>query len=216
MYMRVKMTVTATSQFTGLAFPVPSAILKSDTVKEDKTMYRREIDPAEYADAIHEMLRRGIFLTSKAGDKVNTMVIGWGHIGRIWEKDVFVAYVRRNRYTHELLDANPEFTVNVPVHGFDPKAFAICGTKSGRDMDKIKEAGLTLAEPQAVSVPAIKEYPLTLECRIIYREEQDASKLPEEIIRKFYSVEKEDHISYYGEIKAAYILEEEKAEILQV
>lgn len=68
-----------------------------------------------------------------------------------------------------LLDANPEFTVNVPINGFSKEAFAICGTKSGRDMDKIKEANLTLVEPEEISVPAIKEFPLTLECRVIYR-----------------------------------------------
>ena len=168
---------------------------------------KKKIDALVEASIITEALKKGIFLTTKAGDKVNSMVIEWGHIGRIWNRPVFVAYVRVNRYTRELLDQHPEFTVNIPVNGFDRKAFMICGTKSGRDMDKIAEAGLTLEEPEVISVPAIRDYPLTLECRVIYRQEQDASQLPEEIRSRFYSMESGDHISYFGEIVDAYIIE---------
>ena len=168
----------------------------------------KKIDVNDHANEIAKALERGVLLTTKAGEKVNSMVIGWGHVGRIWERPVFVAYVRTCRFTHELLDANPEFTVNVPVGGFDRRAFAICGAKSGRDMDKIAAAGLTISAPETVSVPGIKEFPLTLECRVIYREAQTAARLPEEIRRRFYTVETEDHVAYYGEITAAYLIED--------
>lgn len=171
-------------------------------------MKRKKIDVTEYAGVITKALEKGAFLTSQADGKVNTMVIGWGHIGRIWEKPVFVAYVRTSRFTRELLDKSPEFTVNIPINGYSKEAFAIGGTKSGRDMDKLKEAHLTAMPAEVISVPAIKEFPLTLECRIIYREEQDASRLPESIQKQFYSVDTAEHIFYYGEIVAAYILEE--------
>ncbi len=172
------------------------------------TVKKQKIDALAYSNEIAQSLKKGAFLTTKKGDKVNSMVIGWGHIGRIWERPVFVAYVRISRYTRELLDANPEFTVNVPIHGFTRKAFEICGSKSGRDTDKIKESNLTLVEPEVISVPAIKEYPLTLECRVIYREEQDCMKLPEDIRERFYGAEVDEHVSYYGEIVAAYVIEE--------
>ncbi|MBQ4382628.1 MAG: flavin reductase family protein [Oscillospiraceae bacterium] len=168
---------------------------------------KRKIDPLAHSAQIAQSLAKGAFLTTKAGDKVNSMVIGWGHIGRIWERPVFVAYVRGRRFTRELLDKNPEFTVNVPIEGYDRKAFMICGSKSGRDMDKISEAGLTLEAPEVISVPGIREYPLTLECRVIYRQEQELAKIPEDIQRRFYSIENDDHIAYYGEIVAAYVIE---------
>ena len=168
---------------------------------------KEKINITDYANLITKALPKGILLNTN-GDKFNAMVIGWGHIGRIWEFPVFVAYVRKNRFTREMLDSDPEFTVNVPVNGFDKKAFSICGTKSGRNTDKIKEAGLTPVPSDAVSVPAIKEFPLTLECRVIYREEQTASRLPESVRRKFYSIENDDHISCYGEIVSAYLIEE--------
>ena len=171
-------------------------------------MQKKPIEITDYANAVTAALRRGVLLTTKNGSKVNSMVIGWGHIGRIWELPVFVAYVRDNRYTCELLDANPEFTVNVPVNGFDKKAFAVCGTKSGRDTDKLAEAGLTAVSPEVISVPGLKEWPLTLECRVIYREEQTAARLPEALRRRFYSIETDDHIAYFGEIVAAYLIED--------
>lgn len=94
------------------------------------------------------------------------MVIEWGHIGRIWNRPVFVAYVRVDRFTREQLDKNPEFTVNLPLGDIDRKAFMICGTKSGRDMDKIGEAGLNPVDPEVISVPGLQDFPLTLECRV--------------------------------------------------
>ena len=170
-------------------------------------MSKRKIDFREYAGHIIKSLRSGILITTKVGDKVNPMTIGWGTLGVIWERPVFVAYVRGRRFTRELLDKNPEFTVNVPIEGYDRKAFVICGSKSGRDMDKISEAGLTLEAPEVISVPGIREYPLTLECRVIYRQEQELAKIPEDIQRRFYSIENDDHIAYYGEIVAAYVIE---------
>ena len=171
-------------------------------------MNRKQIDPLACAGEIAGALAKGAFLTTRDGDKINTMVIGWGHIGRIWERPVFVAYVRDSRYTRELLDRNPEFTVNIPAGEIDRNAFRICGSQSGRDMDKIAAAGLTPVAPLEISVPALAEFPLTLECRVIYREEQDASRLPEDIRRRFYTAESGDHIAYWGAIAAAYLLEE--------
>ena len=171
-------------------------------------MNKRKINITEYANIITESLKKGVFLTTKAGDKVNSMVIGWGHLGRIWERPVFITYVRDNRYTYEMLEKNPEFTINVPINGMDKNAFRICGSKSGRDMDKISEAGLTPTEPEVITVPGLMEFPLTLECKVLYKEEQDASKLPEDIRGKFYSIDISEHTAYYGEIVAAYIIED--------
>ena len=170
-------------------------------------MTKRKISLTECADTVTEALKKGVFLTTKAGDKVNSMVIGWGHIGRIWERPVFITYVRDCRYTYEILKQNPEFTVNIPINGMDKNAFRISGTQSGRDIDKITKAGLTLEDPEVITVPGIREFPLTLECRVLYQEEQDASKLPEEIRKQFYSIETLEHTAFYGEIVSAYTIE---------
>ena len=171
-------------------------------------MTKREIDIRDYAGDIIRALRPGILITTKVGDKVNSMTIGWGTLGLIWDKPFFVAYVRQQRYTREMLDQCREFTVNIPMGDFRRNILGLCGSKSGRDMDKIAAAGLTPVEPEVIGVPGLKEFPLTLECRVLYRQEQESDQFNDEITRQFYTIEKGDHICYYGEIVAAYIIED--------
>ena len=171
-------------------------------------MTKKKIDIRDYAGQIIEAMRSGVLLTTKVGDKVNSMTIGWGTLGIIWERPVFVAYVRRQRYTREMLDKCREFTINVPVGEYRRKILGICGSKSGRDMDKIKAAGLTLVEPEVINTPGIKELPMTLECRVLYSQEQESDPFNDEITRQFYTMETGDHFSYYGEIVSAYITED--------
>lgn len=169
-----------------------------------------EINPWEYAPQIMGQLGKGILLTVKADDKVNTMTIGWGALCIQWGKPIFIAYVRKSRYTKELLDKNPEFTVNIPLGDYDKSILGVCGTKSGRDMDKIKALDLTLEEPLSVSVPAIGQLSLTLECKVIYRQDQDPKAIEAESDARYYAKgtpnEGDYHTAYYGEITAAYII----------
>lgn len=171
-------------------------------------MKKRKIDIRNCAGDIIKALRPGILITTKVGDKVNSMTIGWGTLGIIWERPMFVAYVRQQRHTREMLDICREFTINVPIGEFRRNILGICGSKSGRDMDKIEAAGLTPVEPEVISVPGLKEFPLTLECRVVYHQEQESAQFNDEITRQFYTMETGDHICYYGEIVAAYVIED--------
>ena len=171
-------------------------------------MAKRKIDIWEHAGDIIRALQPGILLTTKVGDKVNSMAIGWGTIGIQWEKPVFIAFVRTCRFTHEMLEGNGEFTVNVPVGSFPHKTLGLLGSKSGRDMDKIAAAGVTLVEPNVISVPGIKEFPLTLECRVLYHQLQHDTELNDELTKRFYTRETANHTAFYAEIVDAYIIED--------
>ena len=167
---------------------------------------KKIIDAFDYAGDICKAMKKGILLTTKVDDEVNTMTIGWGTMGIEWGRPMFVAYVRESRYTHEMIEKCGEFTVNIPVGSVDTKILSVCGTKSGRDMDKIKELGLTLVEPENISVPGIKELPLTLECKVLYRMEQTLDTIPQDITDKYYP-NGDFHYAYYGQIVGAYIAE---------
>jgi len=178
---------------------------------------KREINVFDYAGEICKALPGGILLTTKRGEEVNSMTIGWGTIGIDWSRPVFIAYVRESRYTKQLLEANGEFTVNVPLGEVPRAALSLCGRKSGRDMNKIEKLNLTLEEPLEISVPGIKELPLTLECRVIYKQQQDLSAIPQDILDRYYPVEddtlhpgsdRDYHIAYIGQILKAYIIED--------
>ncbi len=168
---------------------------------------KKKINYADYAPQIIKALPAGCLLTTKKGEEVNTMIIGWGTLGICWGKQICSVFVRESRYTKSFLDANPEFTVNVPLEKPDPQVVKICGRLSGRDVDKFQEAGLTLAEPETVSVPGIREFPLTLECKVLYRQEQDPQAIPREIIDHHYAGG-DYHTMYVAEIVDAYIIED--------
>ena len=172
---------------------------------------KKQVNPFDYAGEICKALPKGILITTKNGDFVNSMTIGWGHIGIEWSKPIFVAYVRESRHTKTMLEKHGEFTINVPVGNVDSNILAVCGRKSGRDMDKIKELGLHLVESDVVSVPGIAELPLTLECKVIYKQKQDLSAIPADIIKTYYPADdtgfQDYHYAYYGEIVNAYIIE---------
>ena len=171
---------------------------------------KQSINAFEYAGHICAAMKKGILLTTKSDDFVNTMTIGWGKIGIEWGRPVFIAYVRETRYTKTLLEQCGEFTVNIPMDDFDQKILGYCGTKSGREVDKIKEMGLTLEEPLSISVPGIRELPLTLECRVVYKQDQVLSALQDDLCDRYY--DKTDsadyHTAYYAEIVSAYIIED--------
>ena len=173
---------------------------------------KRTIDLWEHAGHILEQTGKAVLLTTKAHRLVNTMVIGWGTLGVEWGKPIFTVFVRESRLTKQLLDENPEFTINVPLAAMDPEVLRVCGRESGRDVDKIQKLGLTLEAPLTGSVPGIRELPLTLECKVIYRQDQDPDAINEENTRRYYPIpegwEKGDyHTAYYGQVVAAYVIE---------
>ena len=166
----------------------------------------------EYAGEILEQVGTAALVTTKADGEVNTMTIGWGTLGTEWAKPIFTVFVRQSRHTKKLLDLNGEFTINVPRRGADVKNITrVCGTKSGRDLNKIQELGLTLEEPDVISVPGIKELPITLECRVVYKQDQNLSYLDEDKRLRYYAPgtanDGDYHTAYYGQITAAYIVE---------
>lgn len=173
---------------------------------------KQSINAFEYAGHILTSLKKGILLTTAASGQVNTMTIGWGTLGIEWGKPVFIAYVRESRHTKMFLESNGEFTVNIPFGDYDAKVLGYCGTKSGRDCDKIRDMILTPEDPNIISVPGIREFPLTLECKVIYSQKQDLNAIPTDILERFYPADEDGfrdwHIAYYGEILDAYLITE--------
>lgn len=174
---------------------------------------KEKIDVFDYAEQLSKALPQGILLNT-AGEKFNSMVIGWGTLGTLWGLPTYTVFVRQSRYTKAQLDRMGEFTVSAPVAGrLSPEVFRICGSLSGREVDKAAAASLTLVDAEEIRTPGIREYPLTLECRVLYRQDQAPDEIPEEIRERFYSrgTDLGDfHTAYIGQIVSAYIIREDK------
>ncbi len=176
-------------------------------------MKKTEIEAFDYASEILKALRQGAIVLAKAEGKVNGMTISWGTLGREWEKEIFTIFIRETRFTHSLLEKNPEFTVIIPQAGFDRKIVGVFGTKSGRDVDKLALAGVTLMKGDAVSVPTIEAPSIVLECKLLWKrnqhiEESDtAFHIYTTDANGVYVGPNHDTI-YCGEIVKAYVLAE--------
>ena len=177
----------------------------------------KQIDVIEYLPTIMTELKKGILVTTKNGDKVNSMTIAWGQIGIEWGKMFFTIYIRHGRFTHKQIEESKEFTINIPLDRKQTaKAIGYIGSRTGRDINKLADMKLTLVEGINVKSPAIKEFPITLECKVIYQQDQEPNNIPKDIFEKNYPQDvssdnpmsnKDLHTVYYGEIVNAYIVE---------
>ena len=154
-------------------------------------------------DIFQMFFKRNALLT--AGDKTacNTMTIGWAQMGTLWNLPVCTVYVRPERYTYTFMEQQDYFTVSVLAAEARDIA-RICGTMSGRDTDKIKECGLTIA-CGAGDAPYFEEAELVLVCRKLFVQDMEPSCVVDERISGFYTEKSGGwHRAYVGEIVEAY------------
>ena len=143
-------------------------------------------------------------LTAKDGEGCNPMTVSWGGVGELWGKDTATVYVRESRYTKGLMDKENYFSLCF-FGGRHKDALAFCGSKSGRDYDKVKETGLTPVYDEAA--PYFEEATLVLICRKEARLFLDENSFTDEnIMTKCYS-DHDIHYIYFGEIEKVLISE---------
>ena len=107
-----------------------------------------------------------MLVTSGSKEKFNTMTASWGGIGFLWNKAVAFIFIRPERYTYEFIEKNDMLTLSFLGSG-NRSIYNICGSKSGRDTDKIKESGLLPLTTPDGNV-TFEQARLTLECRKLY------------------------------------------------
>ncbi len=132
------------------------------------------------------------------GGKVNSMTASWGTAGILWGRPVVICFIRPQRYTFGLAEKCSALSFSFFDEGYR-EALGICGTKSGRDCDKLAEAGLTAAEEDGI--PYIAEAEMSLLCRKLYEAPlTEASFVIPEILDEVYP-ERDLHTVYICEIE---------------
>jgi flavin reductase (DIM6/NTAB) family NADH-FMN oxidoreductase RutF len=156
-----------------------------------------------FAQTIQRMREDGLLLVTQGADaKPNVMTIGWGTMGSIWSRPVFVVLVRPSRYTYSRLEQVSDFTVNVPPRDL-AAAMSYCGTVSGRDHDKFQDMHLTPIPSREVRPPIIKECVVHYECRTLHRNDVAPEVLAQAVREEAYPGG-DFHRIYFGEIVVAY------------
>lgn len=131
----------------------------------------------------------------------NTMTASWGGLGVLWGHPVATIYIRPQRYTYEFIEQGEYFTL--AFFGTEyRKALALCGAKSGRDIDKVKECGFTVMAGEG-GAPYFAEAELVLVCRKAYYQDLDPSHFLDGDIMSHYE-QHDYHRMYIGQIVEAY------------
>ena len=158
----------------------------------------------EYFGQVNKILgTTGLLLAAGAPEKpTNAMTIGWGSLGIVWGRCMWVVLVRPSRFTYQLIEEANEFTVNVP--GTDlAKQTAYCGSRSGRDEDKLAKLGLSVAAGEQVKSGVIEACPINYECQVIGESDVVGGMRADAIKGEYYG-EGDYHRVYFGQVVAAY------------
>lgn len=147
------------------------------------------------------------YMALAAGNKqcgFNAMTVSWGHIGALWERGshakrlpTAICYVRPSCYTKEFIDAQEMFTLS----HFDVryrKSLGILGSRSGRDCDKIADAGLTPTFSDGTVY--FVEADLVFVCRKLYAAPLMESSFMDDTLVEFNYPKRDFHTMYVGEI----------------
>ncbi|MBQ7703530.1 MAG: flavin reductase family protein [Firmicutes bacterium] len=120
---------------------------------------KREMRPGEMLYPVPVVMA-----TLGEGEEANIITIAWTGIINSKPPMTYIS-VRKERHSHPILMKNREFVINLCTEEL-VKATDYCGVKSGRDVDKFKEMGLTKEPADIVKCPMIKESPINLECKV--------------------------------------------------
>ncbi|MGN0985006.1 MAG: flavin reductase family protein [Candidatus Enterenecus sp.] len=144
-----------------------------------------------------------MLITAGTAEQCNTMTASWGGLGVLWGKPMATAYIRPQRYTKRFVDENEYFTLSFFPEEYR-KALSLCGTKSGRDIDKVKECGFTVCSGEG-GAPYFEQAELVLVCRKRMAMPMDPAAMPEDVKEKWY--DGDYHTIYWGEIVEALVRE---------
>ena len=156
-------------------------------------------------DAFDLIGRQWMLVTAGTSEQFNMMTASWGGIGWLWNKPVAFIFIRPERYTHEFIEANERLTLSF-YPGDCRKALQVCGSKSGRDTNKVAETGLNSVALESGAI-TFKEARLTLNCRKLFKTDMKAENfIDKDILARWYNDQPGGglHSVYVVEIEQAY------------
>lgn len=166
----------------------------------------KEIQFTDVKENVIDLLKnRWGLVTAGNENGYNTMTVSWGAVGELWGEDMATVYIRPQRYTEEFLDKEDYFTLSFYPADMKKQIHGVCGSKSGRDVDKAKECAITPCFSE--NAPFFEEAELVLICRKAAKGKFEPSQFIDGSIEdKWYEL-KDFHYIYYGAIEKVLISE---------
>jgi len=155
------------------------------------------LDPEVVQDNVFKLIGKDwMLITAGTRESFNTMTASWGGMGVLWDKKVCFAFVRPTRYTFEFLEKSEFYTFSFLEEQYRD-TLMYCGTKSGRDVNKVIETKLTPIFGNGTVFFA--EARLVMECRKIYVQDITPDNFLDKTMNEYYP-KKDYHRIYVGEI----------------
>lgn len=165
----------------------------------------KPVEPQHLEDNVFRLVGNDwMLITAGQLDRYNTMTASWGGLGILWGKKVAFCVVRPTRHTYEFIESSDHFSLSFFTEEYRD-VLDICGSTSGKDVDKAAEAGITAVE-ETPGVVYFNEARLVLECRKLYFQDFDPQNFLDDSIQSMYEL-KDYHRMYIGEITQARIKE---------
>ena len=165
------------------------------------------VAPAALPDNFFSRIGDDWMLITAANSRgeVNTMTASWGTAGILWNKPVAICFIRPQRYTYGIVEDTDTLTLSFFPAGEYRDALRYCGTKSGRDGDKLAATGLTVATAEN-GAPYVDEANLVLVCRKLYADDLKENAFIDPEMLKHYAA-KDYHRFYICEITEVLVRE---------
>lgn len=144
-----------------------------------------------------------MLVTAGPTSHYNTMTASWGGFGVIWNGPVCWCVIRPGRHTYGFINENPNFTLSFFDEQHRP-ALEVCGTKSGRDIDKAAVTGLVPIACELPDTTAFAQARMILECKKIYTQDIDPTHFLDPEIDRNYP-QKDYHRMYFGSIERVWV-----------
>lgn len=162
----------------------------------------REVSPDELtADLFSKIKNQWMLISAGKENNFNTMTANWGNFGVLWFKNVATIYIRHSRYTLEFTENNDCYTLTFLKDG-NQEALNICGSKSGREIDKMHDIGLTPVFLDGE--PTFEEAEFVVICKKLYSDNiKKENFMYDDDIERCYG-DNDYHTMYVGEILKVY------------
>lgn len=169
-------------------------------------MIKADIKTLAKEDAFELIGKQWMLVTAGTSEKFNTMIASWGGIGWLWNKPVAFIFIRPERYTHDFIEQNERVTLSFYSEDYR-KALQICGSKSGRDINKAEATGLTPCSLESGAM-TFEEARMTLDCRKLFKSSMKAENfLDKSVLERWYNDQPGGglHDVYVVEIENVYV-----------
>jgi flavin reductase (DIM6/NTAB) family NADH-FMN oxidoreductase RutF len=156
-------------------------------------------------DVVDLIGKQWMLITAGSPQQLGTMTASWGGVGFLWNKPVAFVFIRPERYTYDFVERAERMTLSFFDESYR-SVLQFCGTKSGRDHDKVAETGLSPISLEGGGV-AFQQARLVVEGRKLYRAEMTPEQiLDTKVLDQWYGEHPGGsmHTLYVVEIEAVY------------